>query len=38
VDHGLLFMARALELAANTENADLERVARINLAAWRQRS
>jgi eukaryotic-like serine/threonine-protein kinase len=36
VDQGLLFMARALELAADAENADLDRVARINLASWQQ--
>jgi WD40 repeat protein len=36
VDQGLLLMARALELAAAAENADLERVIRINLASWQQ--
>src|SRR5262249_20248048 len=36
VDQGLLPMARALELAAAAESADLERVIRINLASWQQ--
>jgi hypothetical protein len=36
VAHGLLWLARGLELAARAEDADLERVARINLAAWRR--
>jgi WD40 repeat protein len=32
---GLLHFVRALEVAERTEDADLERVARLNLAAWR---
>jgi WD40 repeat protein/tRNA A-37 threonylcarbamoyl transferase component Bud32 len=35
VEHGLLFLTRALELAAEVSDKDLGRVARVNLAAWR---
>jgi hypothetical protein len=34
---GLLWLARSLELAAKTGDADLERAARINLSAWSAR-
>jgi serine/threonine protein kinase len=36
VDRGLLLLARGLEVAARAQAADLERVARLDLAAWRQ--
>jgi WD40 repeat protein len=35
VGHGLLMLARGLQLAVRAGDAGLERVARINLAAWR---
>jgi WD40 repeat protein/tRNA A-37 threonylcarbamoyl transferase component Bud32 len=37
VDHGMLHLARALEMAVAVGADKLERVARINLAAWRSR-
>ncbi len=35
VGHGLLWLARGLELAARIGDEDLDRVARMNLAGWR---
>ena len=35
IDRGLVVLTRGLERAVAAEDADLERVARINLAAWR---
>jgi WD40 repeat protein len=35
VDHGMLHLARALEMAVENGAPELERVARLNLAAWR---
>jgi WD40 repeat protein len=37
VDHGLLHLARGLDRAVAVGDPDLERVARINLTAWRPR-
>jgi WD40 repeat protein len=34
VDHGLVWLARALELATQTGDPDLERVARLNVSGW----
>jgi WD40 repeat protein/predicted Ser/Thr protein kinase len=36
VDRGLLLLARGLEVAARAQAPELERVARLDLAAWRQ--
>src|SRR5207248_1358909 len=37
VSQGMLWLTRGLELAVRAGDADLERVARVNLAAWRGR-
>ncbi|HZV07950.1 MAG TPA: protein kinase [Gemmataceae bacterium] len=37
VNHGLLLLARALELTEQAEEPELGRVARLNLAVWRRR-
>jgi hypothetical protein len=34
IGHGMHLLARSLDLAVRARNADLERVARVNLAAW----